>query len=130
LYVLFYHQRFRYGITLAAGHPIIKYACLGGLRSTAQMISYEIALGFPLSGQVIDAGSMSMLDIVMRSAQWWFIVCSRWGGDPFHHQTIAEVNRRPLICLMRLSRSSPPATIYRIFGDEICPILHAEYLLK
>ena len=53
-----------YGITLAGWSSNNKYATLGGLRSTAQMISYEIAMGFCFIVPVLLAGSMSLVDIV------------------------------------------------------------------
>jgi NADH-quinone oxidoreductase subunit H len=53
-----------YGITLAGWSSANKYATLGGLRATAQMISYELALGMSFLGPIMLTGSMSMLEIV------------------------------------------------------------------
>jgi NADH-quinone oxidoreductase subunit H len=53
-----------YGIVLAGWSSNNKYALMGGLRSTAQMISYELALGLSFVGAILLAGSMSLVDIV------------------------------------------------------------------
>ena len=53
-----------YGITLAGWSSNNKYAMLGGMRATAQMISYELALGMAFVGPIMWAGSMSLSDIV------------------------------------------------------------------
>jgi NADH-quinone oxidoreductase subunit H len=53
-----------YGIVLAGWSSNNKYALMGGLRSSAQMISYELALGLSFIGVVLLAGSMSLVDIV------------------------------------------------------------------
>ena len=63
-----------YGITLAGWSTNNKYAMLGGLRSTAQMISYELALGLAYVGPILLAGSMSILDIVNAQKGLWFIL--------------------------------------------------------
>jgi len=68
---------------------------LGGLRSTAQMISYEIALGLSFVGPVMIAGSMSLVDIVNAQRPLWFIVLQPLGAIIFTIATIAEVNRAP-----------------------------------
>ncbi|MDQ3619944.1 MAG: NADH-quinone oxidoreductase subunit H [Actinomycetota bacterium] len=57
-----------YGIVLAGWASGSKYPLLGGVRSTAQMISYEIALGLSLVPVVLAAGSLSMVDIVAQQA--------------------------------------------------------------
>lgn len=57
-----------YGIVLAGWASGSKYPLLGGVRSTAQMISYEIALGLSLVPIVLAAGSLSMVDIVAQQA--------------------------------------------------------------
>jgi NADH-quinone oxidoreductase subunit H len=85
-----------YGITLAGWSSNNKYAALGGLRSTAQMISYELALGMSFVGPVMIAGSMSLRDIVAYQRQTvWFIIPQFLGAAIFTIATIAEVNRAP-----------------------------------
>jgi NADH-quinone oxidoreductase subunit H len=64
-----------YGIVLAGWSSNNKYALLGGIRSSAQMISYELALGLSFIGPILMAGSMSLLDIVRAQDQLgWFLV--------------------------------------------------------
>jgi NADH-quinone oxidoreductase subunit H len=84
-----------YGITLAGWSSNNKYATLGGLRSTAQMISYELALGLAFVGPVMIAGSMSMGDIVNAQRPIPFILYQPLGAVIYMIATIAEVNRAP-----------------------------------
>ena len=74
LYILTVTSISIYGITLAGWSSNNKYATLGGLRATAQMISYELALGLSFLGPIMLAGSMSLLDIVNAQKNMWFIV--------------------------------------------------------
>jgi len=92
-----------YGVALAGWSSNNKYSLLGGLRASAQMISYEISLGLSLVGVLIMAGSFSLNDIVkaQQGHFWGFI--PRW--NIFHGQVIgffiyliaayAETNRIP-----------------------------------
>jgi NADH-quinone oxidoreductase subunit H len=92
-----------YGVALAGWSSNNKYALLGGLRASAQMISYEVSLGLSLVGVIIMAGSLSLRQIVdaQGGVFWGFI--PRW--NIFHGQTIAffiymisayaETNRTP-----------------------------------
>ena len=84
-----------YGIALAGWASNNKYAALGGLRATAQMISYELALGLSFVGPVILAGSMSFLDIVRGQQGLWYIFLQPAGFMLFLVSSIAEVNRAP-----------------------------------
>ncbi len=84
-----------YGITLAGWSSNNKYAMLGGLRATAQMISYEIALGFAMIGPVILAGSMSMNDIVEAQSKMWFVVPQFVAFVIYFISSTAEINRAP-----------------------------------
>jgi NADH-quinone oxidoreductase subunit H len=84
-----------YGITLAGWSSNNKYAMLGGLRSTAQMISYEIALGLSFAGPILISGSMGLGDIVNAQRPVWFIFLQPLGAVIFTIATIAEVNRAP-----------------------------------
>jgi NADH-quinone oxidoreductase subunit H len=69
---------------------------MGGLRSTAQMISYELALGLAFVGPIMLAGSMSMMDIVhYQQDNVWFIIPQILGGVIFFIAMLAEVNRAP-----------------------------------
>jgi NADH-quinone oxidoreductase subunit H len=84
-----------YGINLAGWASNNKYATLGGLRATAQMISYELALGLSFVGPVILAGSMSMLDIVHAQKNIWFLVLQPVGFVIYLISSLAEINRAP-----------------------------------
>jgi len=95
LYILSVTSLSVYGITLAGWSSNNKYAILGGLRSTAQMISYELALGMAFIGPILIAGSMQMSDIVSAQRPVWFIVYQPLGVIIFTLATIAEVNRAP-----------------------------------
>src|SRR4030095_5461970 len=61
-----------YGIALSGWASNSKYSLLGGLRASAQMISYEIALGLSLVGVMILAGSFSLREIVNGQNGLWF----------------------------------------------------------
>jgi len=84
-----------YGIVLAGWSSNNKYAMLGGLRSSAQMISYELALGLSFATSIILANSMNMLDIVDAQKGLWFVVVQPVGAVIFWIATLAEVNRAP-----------------------------------
>ena len=76
-----------YGVALAGWSSNSKYSLLGGLRASAQMVSYEISLGLSLVGVLIMAGSFSLRDIVdaQGGTFWGFI--PRW--NIFHGQIVA-----------------------------------------
>ena len=85
-----------YGITLAGWSSNNKYALLGGLRATAQMISYELALGLSFIGPVVVAGSLSLLDIVhAQQSTVWFVLLQPVAFIIFFFASIAEINRAP-----------------------------------
>jgi NADH-quinone oxidoreductase subunit H len=84
-----------YGIVLAGWSSNNKYAMLGGLRSSAQMISYELALGLSFATSIILADSMRLLDIVEAQRNLWFVVIQPVGAVIFWIATLAEVNRAP-----------------------------------
>jgi NADH-quinone oxidoreductase subunit H len=68
---------------------------LGGLRSSAQMISYELSLGLMFVTAIILANSMNMYEIVERQRDVWFTVLQPVGALIFLIVTLAEVNRAP-----------------------------------
>jgi len=84
-----------YGITLAGWSSNNKYALLGGLRSTAQMISYELALGLAYVGPMLVAGSMRVMDIVNAQKGLWFIVVQPVAFLIYFTASLAEINRAP-----------------------------------
>jgi len=87
-----------YGVVLAGWSSNSNYSLLGGLRSGAQMISYELAMGFSVAGVMLMAGSMSLVDIVdgQAGAFWhWYWIPQIVGGFIFFIASIAELNRTP-----------------------------------
>ena len=84
-----------YGIVLAGWSSNNKYAMLGGMRSSAQMISYEISLGLCFVIAIMLGNSMSLLDIVGAQKDMWFAVIQPVGALIFMVTTLAEVNRAP-----------------------------------
>lgn len=95
LYILSVASISVYGIVLAGWSSNNKYAMLGGLRSSAQMLSYELALGLAFVGPMLIAGSMSLTDIVDAQRGVWFIVFQPLGAFIFYVAMLAEVNRAP-----------------------------------
>jgi NADH-quinone oxidoreductase subunit H len=96
LYVLAIASISVYGIVLAGWSSNNKYAMLGGLRSSAQMISYELALGLSLVGPIMLAGSLSLVDIVETQMRMgWFFIYQPLGAIIFWIASLAEVNRAP-----------------------------------
>ncbi|MGD0612684.1 MAG: NADH-quinone oxidoreductase subunit NuoH [Anaerolineales bacterium] len=84
-----------YGIVLSGWASNNKYATLGGMRSSAQMVSYEISLGLSFVSAILLAGSMRMIDIVEAQKTIWFGVLQPVGLGIFLIATLAEVNRAP-----------------------------------
>jgi len=84
-----------YGLTLGGWASQSKYALLGSLRSTAQMISYELSLGMSLVGVILLAGSLNLYDIVEAQRPLWFVVLNPIGFVVFFISAIAELNRVP-----------------------------------
>ncbi len=84
-----------YGIVLAGWSSNNKYAAMGGIRSTAQMISYELALGLGFIGPILLAGTMGMNGIVEAQRELWFFILQPLGLFVFLIATLAEVNRAP-----------------------------------
>lgn len=84
-----------YGIVLAGWSSNNKYAMMGGLRSSAQMISYELTLGLMLVTAILLGNSMSLVDIVEAQKDMWFVMVQPVGYLLFFIATLAEVNRHP-----------------------------------
>ncbi|MFA4915191.1 MAG: NADH-quinone oxidoreductase subunit NuoH [Syntrophales bacterium] len=84
-----------YGVVLGGWSSGNKYGVLGALRTAAQMISYEAALGLTLIGTVILAGSLRLTDIVEAQRGVWFIVYQPFAFILYIVAGLAEVNRTP-----------------------------------
>jgi NADH-quinone oxidoreductase subunit H len=85
-----------YGIVLAGWSSNNKYAMMGGIRSTAQMISYEIALGLAFIGPILLSSSMSLAQMIdVQKQMGWFVIWQPLGAIVFWVATLAEVNRAP-----------------------------------
>ncbi|HEV3062776.1 MAG TPA: NADH-quinone oxidoreductase subunit NuoH [Vicinamibacterales bacterium] len=91
-----------YGIVLAGWSSNSKYSLLGGLRSSAQMISYELSYGMALASVLVVANSLSLTDIVNRQAGTWLGFVPRWlifvqplGFFIYLTAGVAETNRAP-----------------------------------
>ena len=95
LYVLAIASVGVYGIVLAGWSSGSTYPLLGGLRSSAQVISYEVAMGLSLVAVFIYAGSMSTAEIVAAQNQWWFCVTLFPSFVIYAISMVGETNRAP-----------------------------------
>lgn len=97
LYILAVSSIAVYGIILAGWSSNNKYSLLGGLRSCAQMISYEVSLGLSLIGVLMIASSLSLVDIVNAQDKFihWFVFRQPLGFLLYLVCAIAELNRHP-----------------------------------
>ena len=99
LYVLGVTSVGVYGIALAGWSSNNKYSLMGGLRSSAQMISYELALGLSLIGVILIAGTLDIYSIVEQQSGWsgmqWNILYQPLGFIIYLISAIAETNRVP-----------------------------------
>jgi NADH-quinone oxidoreductase subunit H len=84
-----------YSVALGGWASNNKYSLLGGLRSAAQMVSYEVFLGLSLMGVVIQAGSFNLVDIVEAQRGLWFCIPQFFGLLIFLIAGIAETHRLP-----------------------------------
>jgi NADH-quinone oxidoreductase subunit H len=91
-----------YGIVLAGWSSNSKYSLIGGLRSAAQMISYELSYGLALASVIILAGSLSLREVVNQQAGTWFGFLPKWyvflqpvGFLVYMIAGVAETNRAP-----------------------------------
>jgi len=91
-----------YGIVLAGWSSNSKYSLLGALRSSAQMISYELSYGLAMAAVIMMAGSLSLREIVMNQSGYWLGFIPRWYIIPqflgfliYLTAGVAETNRAP-----------------------------------
>lgn len=96
LYVLALTSLGVYGLTIAGWSSGSKYSLLGGIRSSAQMISYEVSMGFSIAGVLLFAGSLRPIDIVNAQYGWmWNAILQPIGFITFLVSVFAETNRMP-----------------------------------
>lgn len=84
-----------YGVTLGGWASNSKYSLLGGLRASAQMISYELPLGMAVASCLLFAGSLNILDIAASQEVWWNVLRNPIGAVIFIIAAFAESNRTP-----------------------------------
>ncbi len=84
-----------YGIIMAGWASNSKYAFLGGLRSAAQMVSYEVSIGFVIISVLLCVGSLNLTDIVLAQQTVWFAIPLLPMFIVFFISAVAETNRLP-----------------------------------
>jgi NADH-quinone oxidoreductase subunit H len=95
LYLLAISSLSVYGIVMAGWSSNSKYPFLGSLRSAAQMISYEVSIGFIIVNICVCVGSFNLSDIVLAQEKVWFIVPLFPMFILFYISMLAETNRHP-----------------------------------
>ncbi|MFM7346893.1 MAG: NADH-quinone oxidoreductase subunit NuoH [Tagaea sp.] len=84
-----------YGIIMAGWASNSKYAFLGAMRSAAQMVSYEVSIGFVIITVLLCVGSLNLTDIVMAQKNMWFFIPLFPMFVIFFVSALAETNRSP-----------------------------------
>jgi NADH-quinone oxidoreductase subunit H len=84
-----------YGIIIAGWASNSKYAFLGALRSAAQMVSYEVSMGFVIVTVLLCVGSLNLQDVVLAQKNIWFCIPLFPMFIIFFISTLAETNRAP-----------------------------------
>ena len=84
-----------YGIIIAGWASNSRYALLGALRSAAQMVSYEVSMGFVIITVLLGVGSLRLTDIVLAQQDLWFFIPLFPMFIIFFISTLAETNRLP-----------------------------------
>ncbi|QAR32176.1 NADH-quinone oxidoreductase subunit NuoH [Geovibrio thiophilus] len=95
LYVLAISSVGTYGVIMSGWASNSKYALLGSLRSSAQVLSYETAMGLALVAPVLLAGSLSLREITLAQSGMWFVVPQIVAFMVYLIAAIAETNRAP-----------------------------------
>jgi NADH-quinone oxidoreductase subunit H len=95
LFLLAFSSLAVYGVVLAGWGSNNRYSLLGGLRGTAQMISYEVPMGISLLTVVLIAGTLSLKEIVEAQSEHWFIWTNPVGFLIYLITAFAETNRAP-----------------------------------
>jgi NADH-quinone oxidoreductase subunit H len=95
LYILAISSLGVYGIIISGWSSNSKYAFLGGLRSAAQMVSYEVSLGIIIMCVLLCVGSLNLTTIVIAQESIWFVVPLLPAAIMFFISGLAETNRAP-----------------------------------
>ena len=95
LYLLAISSLGVYGIIIAGWSSNSKYAFLGALRSSAQMVSYELTIGFSILSIVVCAQSLNLIDIVLSQQKIWYCIPLFPIFIVFFISALAETNRHP-----------------------------------
>lgn len=95
LYLLAISSLGVYGVVMGGWASNNKYSLLGSIRSSAQMISYELSLGLSIVGVLMWAGSLSTVKIVEAQAEGWFIFTQPLGFILYFISAMAESSRTP-----------------------------------
>jgi NADH-quinone oxidoreductase subunit H len=112
-----------YGIIMGGWASNSKYAFLGGLRSAAQMVSYEVSIGFVIITVLLTAGSLNLSDIVRSQEKLWFFIPHFPMFVVFFISALAETNRPPfdlpeaeseLVAGYQVEYSSTPYLLFMI----------------
>ena len=95
LFLLAFSSLAVYGVVLAGWASNDRYSLIGGLRSTAQMISYEVPMGLSLLTVVLAAGTLSLPEIIEAQRSHWFILSHPISFIIYLITAFAETNRAP-----------------------------------
>lgn len=95
LFLLAFSSLAVYGIVLSGWSSNNRYSLLGGLRGTAQMISYEIPMGLSLLTIALTAGTLSLPEIVAAQSNHWFVWTNPLSFIIYVTTAFAETNRAP-----------------------------------
>jgi NADH-quinone oxidoreductase subunit H len=95
LYLLAISSLGVYGVIIAGWASNSKYGFLGALRSAAQMVSYEVSMGFVIVTVLLCVGSLNLNDIVMAQQEIWYVIPLFPMAVIFFISTLAETNRSP-----------------------------------
>lgn len=95
LYLLAISSLGVYGVVMAGWASNSRYAFLGGLRSAAQMVSYEVSIGLVIVTVLLTTGSLNLQEIVLADRPWWMQVLLFPMLIVFFISALAETNRAP-----------------------------------
>lgn len=118
-----------YGVVLAGWASNNKYAMIGGLRATAQMLSYELSLGLTMAVPVLIVGSMSLGDIIRSQSMFyeWFVFQNPLAAGILMIALLAEVNRSPFD-LPEAEQELTQGFMTEYSGMKFAMFMMAEYL--